>query len=55
MRGAVGYRDHREVYRRAKHANLLDVYSEQLVAIRGWILTCQGHATGEGCEISWDL
>jgi 3-ketosteroid 9alpha-monooxygenase subunit B len=31
-----------------------DVFTPEEVA-QGWILTCQGHAEGEECEISWDV
>ena len=31
-----------------------DVFTPEEVA-QGWILTCQGHATGDECEISWDV
>lgn len=31
-----------------------DVFTPEEVA-QGWVLTCQGHATGEECEISWDV
>jgi 3-ketosteroid 9alpha-monooxygenase subunit B len=30
-----------------------DVFTPEEVA-QGWVLTCQGHAVGEECEISWD-
>lgn len=31
-----------------------DVFTPEEVA-QGWVLTCQGHASGEECEISWDV
>jgi len=31
-----------------------DVFTPEEVA-QGWILTCQGHAEGDECEISWDV
>jgi 3-ketosteroid 9alpha-monooxygenase subunit B len=31
-----------------------DVFTPEEVA-QGWVLTCQGHATGDECEISWDV
>ena len=31
-----------------------DVFTPEEVA-EGWILTCQGHAEGDECEISWDV
>ena len=31
-----------------------DVFTPEEVA-GGWILTCQGHAEGDECEISWDV
>ena len=30
-----------------------DVFTPEEVA-QGWVLTCQGHAVGDECEISWD-
>jgi 3-ketosteroid 9alpha-monooxygenase subunit B len=38
------------------HVTMLanDVFTPEEVA-QGWILTCQGHAEGDECEISWDV
>jgi 3-ketosteroid 9alpha-monooxygenase subunit B len=31
-----------------------DVFTPEEVA-QGWVLTCQGHAEGDACEITWDV